>query len=157
MKMVKAILSGPMFQSAEDECYCSTKCQHSINRGMGCFRPQEGGHYNHYSVVTEMAMAHLRRIFPEGEGNDLNFVLFSTSGVHGSYTTIEEAERWLRTPPCELTEDDMADSIITFVIVQPRLCTIHYGNCKPKNLDDIEFLKKLRETSWQAVQTIGTG
>ena len=148
----KTILGGPIFQPAENDCFVSGICKHEFTRN--CFSPKDGGHYNHYSVKTEMAIAHLRRIFPEGKANELNFVLFSTSGVHGTYATIEEAEKYLTTAPVE-RDEDCYDNQITFVIIQPRLCTIHYGNCEPESLEDIKFLKSLRQSSWEAVQEIG--
>lgn len=151
----KVILSGPMFQPAINDCSESTKCEKAYNRTLNCFEPKSGGHYNHYSVKTEMAMVQLRRIFPEGIANELNFILFSTSGVHGTYNTIEDAEKVLTTAPVDLDKNDYYLSEVTFVIIQPRLCTIHYGNCEPKNIKDIEFLKSLRQSSWDAVLTIG--
>ena len=153
--MDKAIFSGPMFQPATNDCSESTMCENACNRTMNCFRPKSGGHYNHYAVKTEMAMVQLRRIFPEGKANELNFVLFSTSGVHGTYNTIEKAERFLTTAPADLSDEDLCLRDITFVIIQPRLCTIHYGLCEPKNIEDIKYLKRLRQTSWDAVLTIG--
>lgn len=151
----KVVLGGAIFSLAENDCYVSTKCEHHLNRSRNCFSPQKGGHYNHFFVKTEMAMVHLRRIFLKGEANDLNFILFSTSGVHGTYTTIEEAEKVLKTAPIELDEEEQDCAIITFVIIQPRLCTLHYGNCEPKSLEDIEYLKKLRQSSWDIVKEIG--
>lgn len=150
----KVVLSGPMFQPAENDCFEAGICEHKFNRTKNCFSPKAGGHYNHYHVKHEMAMVHLRRIFPKGIANELNFVLFSTSGVHGTYATIEDVERFLKIAPVERKEDDWCNDI-TFVIIQPRLCTLHYGNCEPENIEDIEFLKRLRESSWQAIKQIG--
>ena len=47
------------------------------------------------------------------------------------------------------------ERIVTFVIVQPRIVTLRYGNCEPITPDDFAFLKKLRESSWAAVREIG--
>lgn len=136
----QAILSGPMFYDPKGLAESSI-CKNGLNKSMGCFRPKSGGHYNHYFVYARTAMEHLRKVFPTGEANELNFVLFSTSGVHGTYATIEDSE------------EDGGD--VTFVIIQPRLCTIHYGTCEPKTKEDYSFLKKLRQSSWDVVQTIG--
>ena len=94
--------------------------------------------------------------FFEREGpNDLNFILFSTSGISGSYATIEDAEAYLR----EEDENDEYDSDnlikITFIIISPRTVTICCGNCMPIDLNDIEFLKKLRIESHSAISKIG--
>lgn len=46
------------------------------------------------ALVAEYSAA-LRGMFPDAKADDMNFVLFSTSGVHGTYNTIEEAEKHL--------------------------------------------------------------
>lgn len=97
----------------------------------------------HYSVMKCVGseIGALREMFPDAKADDLNFVLFSTSGVHGTYMTIEEAE-------AKKTD-------VTFVIVHPRLVSMRYGNVQPQTPDDWRFLKELRRSSWEAVQQIG--
>ena len=92
-------------------------------------------YYSTNSIPLAKAMSTLREIFPEGEADENNFVIFSTSGVHGSYCTIED---------CETRED--VDTV-TFLIIKPRIVQTNYGNCRPETPEDFEFLKKLRETS----------
>jgi hypothetical protein len=107
----------------------------------------------HYSVHRlaggEGGMEALREQFPDAQADDLNVVLFSTSGVHGTCNTIEEAEEFLRGADPEGYAD------VTFVIVQPRRVSMFYGECEPKNQDDIDFLKRLRASSWAALAKIG--
>ena len=106
----------------------------------------------HYSVMRKIksftGMEALRDMFREGKADELNFVLFSTSGVHGTYTTIEEAERAIH-------GDEDASNEVTILIVHPRLVSLRYGTCKPENEEDIEFLKALRESSSSVVRCIG--
>ena len=132
---------------------------------------EDGGHYNVFALSRgkhsrvdddeeQMSMDALRALFENGEADELNFCLFSTSGVHGLYCPIEDAERWIKNGCPDYSEDDTEwpdDEIecVTFLVVQPRLVTLRYGNVYPKTLDDIAFLKRLRETSWAVVQTIG--
>ena len=103
----------------------------------------------HYSIIeldgTETGMSALRGMFPNARANELNFVIFSTSGVHGTYQTIEEAEAFLK------GEDPEGYSEVTFLVVHPRLVALRYGTCEPVNQDDIDFLKRLRESSFEAV------
>lgn len=116
-----------------------------------CRRSKEGAHYTHFQTRQADGMQALRTMFPEGSADALNFVLFSTSGVHGTYASIEEVEWSLSHPDDEerLVRD------VTFLVVHPRLVTLRYGECEPKTADDIAFLKKLRQTSWDVVATIG--
>jgi len=89
----------------------------------------------------------LRAIFPTGKADDLNFVLFSTSGVHGTCNTIEDAERYITGK----NPDGHAE--ITFLIIHPRLVMMRYGECVPETMEDIEFLRGLRASgkivAWQ--------
>lgn len=102
------------------------------------------GNDPYYGVMRLIGdgMAALRELFPSGDADDLNFVLFSTSGVHGTYCTIEAAE---------------ADPAIgvAFLVVHPRIVGLRYGNCEPKTNEDFAFLKRLRASSLGAVSTIG--
>ena len=107
----------------------------------------------HYSVMRKVSsvdgMDALRGMFPDATADDLNFVLFSTSGVHGTYNTIEAAERHLK------GEDAEGFAEVTFVIVHPRLVAMRYGTCDPTNQDDIDYLKRLRESSHKAAAGVG--
>ncbi len=141
------IASGPMFEPA-------------LSRHFKSVSNKEGGHYNSYYIMSGMDA--LRVIFPEGQADEMNFCLFSTSGVHGSYTTIEEIESGLQkygdNPGFRSGGDDWPDdwhgTELTVVIVQPRVCTMRHGTVRVR-LADIPYLKKLRETSWQVVPKIG--
>lgn len=113
----------------------------------------EGGHYSKPVPVLKVhGMEALRTMFPEGEADEMNFVLFSTSGVHGSHTTIEEHE----TEPVYVEDGEpVHENTVTFVIVQPRIVAMRYGVVCPKSPEDYTFLKKLRQSSWDAVAEIG--
>lgn len=102
-----------------------------------------------YSVLRlrnpENAMHALREIFPKGEANELNFVLFSTSGVHGSYVLIENLEKE--------PEDD--PPWLTFLVVHPRIVCLRYGEVRLDSPEDFAYVKKLRASSLAAVAQIG--
>lgn len=103
----------------------------------------------HYSIMRanhELAEDALQKMFPNGEANDMNFVLFSTSGVHGSYTTIEEAHAAIGNP------DESTN--VTFLIVQPRLVCLRYGTVEVTDAN-VEYLKRLRASSHAVVSQIG--
>ena len=129
---------------------------------------KDGAHYNIFAVRQdgqrerpEVGMAGLRAMFPDGEANDMNFVLFSTSGVHGSYITIEDIEACIAKygDEPEFSDDDYPDDYcgrsLTFLIVQPRIVCMRYGNARV-TAADIPYLKKLRASSIEAVGKIGS-
>lgn len=109
-------------------------------------KPNKAGD-NFYSVLclTGNGMEALRQLFPDGKADEMNAVLFSTSGIHGSYATIEDVEAG--------GEDSPED--VTFVVIQPRIVCMRYGNAQPKTTDDFAYLKGLRESSLRAMSTIG--
>jgi len=121
---------------------------------------RQGVHYNLYEIKGGIAA--LKSIFPDGKANEMNFALFSTSGVHGTYTTIEEIEVALQKYPDGPPEDggdwpdDYRRAELTVLIIQPRICCLRYGTVEV-TAADIPYLKTLRETSWLAVQQIGKG
>ena len=106
---------------------------------------------NYYSVLRlnsgASGITALRALFPTGEADHMNLVLFSTSGIHGSYTTIEAAEQALH------NEENLLS--VTFLVLQPRIVTMRYGNCTPETVEDVQFLKRLRETSMKEIAGIG--
>src|SRR5687767_9563638 len=114
----------------------------------------------HYTIQTIKTIDQLKGIFPEPEANFMNFVLFSTSGVHGSYCTLEEVEAGLKEYPDfdEDSDEDWPDGYrgnqVTILVVHPRIVCLKYGNIKV-SLEDMPYLKALRESSWKAVQEIG--
>lgn len=130
---MSTVLSGPMFEPSTTDLWKSV-------------HKKEGAHYNTFGATPYNGMRGLRQMFPAGEADDLNFVLFSTSGVHGSYCTIEEAE-------AQWKKGESPD--VTFLIVHPRIVCLRYGNCEPQTDEDFAFLKKLRESSAKAVVKIG--
>lgn len=89
----------------------------------------------------------LKRFFPDGEADEMNFVLFSTSGVHGDYITIEEIK-------ANLIESGREYEQLTVLVIQPRLVAMHYGYIDV-TLGDIPYLKNLRQSSWDVCQFIG--
>lgn len=140
-------VSGPMFKPATSTFWDAVKCHQ-------CRRGREGGHYNTFGCRDKNGMAALRAMFPIGEADDLNVVLFSTSGVHGMYTTIEEAEAGVLRGNKDEEGEDWTPHV-TFLIIHPRIVCLRYGNCEPQTPEDFAWLKHLRASSWKALAEIG--
>lgn len=107
-------------------------------------RQPSGVYYSVQRLVGD-GMAALRDFFPDAKADEMNAVLFSTSGVHGSYCTIEDVEEG----------GDEAPDSVTFVMIQPRIVCMRYGNAKPRTQEDFAFLKQLRASSRNALSKIG--
>lgn len=113
----------------------------------------EGAYYSILHSVKDREMEALKILFPKGEADELNFVLFSTSGVHGTYETIENAAKDFLDP--KTSEEDKQYCRVTFLVIQPRIVCMRYGNVPITSREDIQYLKKLRKTSLQVVSKIG--
>ena len=80
-------------------------------------------------------LEHLKRIFPDGEADSLNWCILSTSGVHGLYTTLDDIQA-----------GDYEHPSITVLVIMPRVVTMLYGHIDI-TLDDIPYLRKLVNSS----------
>lgn len=140
-------VSGPMFEPAQSTFWQAVTCHR-------CRCGRDGAHYNTFGCREDDGMAALRTMFPKGEADEFNAVLFSTSGVHGMYTTIEEAEAAVQRGNKDEDGEDWHPSV-TFLIVHPRIVCLRYGNCRPTTPEDFAFLKTLRESSWREFALIG--
>lgn len=112
---------------------------------------------NHES--PELGMERLKALFPGAEADRDNFVLFSTSGTFGSYSTIEEIEETLRKYGDDPSEADQeGDSFVspdlTVVVMKPRILSLQYGQVRV-TLDEVDYLKRLRQSSHEAIAVIG--
>lgn len=101
---------------------------------------------DYYAVQKIKSIDELKKLFPQGIADPMNVVLFSTSGVHGSYTTIEELFK--------TGEDGFIPDKITVLVVHPRTVSMRYGEIRVTE-EDLNYLLKLRASSWDAIQSIG--
>ena len=98
----------------------------------------------HYQIMEITSMEEVREIFPEPQANALNWLLCSTSGVHGSYATLDELDH----PELDFDGEDLAnfEPRITVLIIQPRLVCLHYGDIEVTP-EDRKYLRALVRTS----------
>jgi hypothetical protein len=93
--------------------------------------------YEVVKLAPETGMETLRALFPDGVANDLNQCLFSTSGTHGSYLSIEDVAASLNTKEPER---------LTVLVIQPRVVRMLYGDIDIEAAD-VPFLRGLRNSS----------
>lgn len=106
----------------------------------------------HKDISEIKTIDDLKKIFPDAKCDMCNFVLFSTGGVHGSYTELDVIQECMEI--LKEDDDDYTDHL-TVLIVQPRVVSLRYGHIKI-SLDDIEYLEQLRESSKKAVMKFFT-
>lgn len=108
---------------------------------------------SHYSINKITTIEDLKKLFPDGKCDELNFVLFSTSGVHGSYTTLDEIEDILKHEYHLLDGEDenYCENKLTVLVIQPRVVCMYYGHIEITE-EDIPFLKSLMQSTKKAVE-----
>jgi len=110
------------------------------------------GYYSVYRLGFDGGgMDAIRSIFPSAECDRDNLILFSTSGVHGHYGTIEEAEDEIKNG----CKPFAACASVTFLIIKPRQVVIQFGNVYPETPEEFEYLKKLRASAKSIRAEIG--
>lgn len=109
------------------------------------------GHAPHYCIFAidqERGVEALRLLFPTGKCDDMNFVLFGTSGVHGTYGNTDQLFE-------DQTGKDKARGVdkITVLVVHPRLAGLRFGHIVVTP-EDVEFLNGLRESTRAVISTL---
>lgn len=94
---------------------------------------------NYYKNHHLEGIAHLKKIFPDGEADDLNWCVLSTSGVHGLSTTLDDLER-------ECNGEECQHLSITVLVIMPRVVSMLWGHIDI-TLEDIPYLRKLVTSS----------
>lgn len=115
----------------------------------------------HYKVeeikgTNDEVWQQIKEIFPDNKADNLNWIFGSTSGVHGSYITLDklaDPEYWKEFNEDKDPEDhiDRTELDFTFLIIQPRLCVMYYGTLYIRNDEDSEWLKTVITSSVKAV------
>lgn len=82
----------------------------------------------------------LHDLFERGV-DELNLIIGSTSGVHGTSFTLDDIEKhW------DITDEEDKNyygRYFTYLAIQPRLCVLRYGNIEMRTIDDIKWMRQL--------------
>ncbi len=97
-----------------------------------------------YSVWEVESVEEVYRLFPGDAADEMNWLFLSTSGVHGSYTTLDELV-FEHEDPGQVCAD------VTVLVVQPRLARIAYGNVEVTP-EDVPRLRKIVDSTLAAVR-----
>lgn len=146
--------TAPMFVARKQAVDVASKDGTWTISGIAMGTSGPGGHYT-VSNVTGDVMAFLRGMEPD----DLNFFFPSTSGVHGSYCTLDQIDKLFGASEEEAREEfgfEEGEATptqwdLTFCFVMPWMCTIYYGNVPVRSPDDSRFLRGLVEKTIKGV------
>jgi len=94
-------------------------------------------HYKNIHIKEE-SVDYLKEYFEDGV-DDMNFIMFGTSGIHGTRTDLDDIEECYE--KYEEGHEDFSN-YLTFLIIRPRMVSMLYGNIYVKK-DEIPFLRKL--------------
>jgi hypothetical protein len=95
--------------------------------------------FDYYATYEIEGMDHVRELVPHAD--DLNWLFVGTSGVHGSYTTCDEALN---------DYEDEGEAFLTILVVQPRMVRTFYGHLEVTQ-DDIEWLREREAETVRAI------
>ena len=92
----------------------------------------------------------IHQCFPEDKADAANLLMGSTSGMHGSYRTLDDLKReaYEDGEPLECMPEHI--EAFTLLVIQPRLCLLHCGTIGIRSHDDIVWLRKLITASVKA-------
>lgn len=75
------------------------------------------GHYK--NIMSIKTMDDLKALFPDGKADNLNWCLFSMSGVHGGYESLDDLVEELNSD-----EDYEYPPRINMLVIRPRMVSI---------------------------------
>lgn len=104
-----------------------------------------------YNTIEIRSIQEIKELFPNGVANELNWLLCSTSGIHGSYTSIEDAEYVIRGENPKVQPLLNGKTYITVLIIQPRLCVLKWGEVQV-GMEDLNYLRKLVRSSLEFIE-----
>lgn len=114
---------------------------------------------SHYTIGTISSMADVRDIWGDDpRPTELNYMLGSTSGVHGSYATLDEIETCFnRTCACD-PDDNFHDETMGFTVlmIHPRLVKLRYGHIEITRAD-IPYLRTIITRSMEEIKRSQSG
>ncbi|WP_413373333.1 hypothetical protein [Paenibacillus taichungensis] len=100
--------------------------------------------YNSIKTIDD-----LKSIFPDGQADELNWCMLSTSGVHGTYTKLETIREYFSNPQEFVEEQNGGEDFepkVTVLVVKPREISMLHGHIKVDE-HDIEYLNDLVSSS----------
>ena len=105
----------------------------------------ESAHYSVYSLgETEKERWETLRTTFENGPNEMNLLIGSTSGIHGSYATLDDLENPNSEYRQEMEEEGFFindEEAFTVLVIQPRLCSLMYGTIGIHSKEDFNWLR----------------
>lgn len=95
----------------------------------------------HYTIGEIENMAHLRANFGSKTDYELNWLFCGTSGIHGSYRTLDDLE-----------DEDIFPASLTVLIVRPRVCVLLCGLIEVDKVD-IPFIRNVVSDTLDAIES----
>lgn len=105
------------------------------------------GHYTNIESIK--TIDDLKLIFPDANADEMNWCVFSTGGVHGDNSTLDELET-------DLDEQYEYPPSLNVLVIRPRMVSILYGYI-PITKEDIPYLRKLVNSSLESIKTSQKG
>lgn len=104
---------------------------------------------------TTCTISRIKELFPPDDPDtstdELNMLFLGTSGIHGWYGDLDDAEKQLQNVGKKDKWGVISKPSITVCLFHPRVCCIQYGNILIENQDDIDYLRKICTRTIKAI------
>jgi hypothetical protein len=97
----------------------------------------------HYKTIPFKKISEVHQIFAKGINWDNNWCFVGTSGVHGSYTKLDDIEE-------EIKEE--GNAYVTILVIHPRLCVMKYGELVVTQ-EDVDRLRSYVDNTIDAIRS----
>ena len=84
---------------------------------------------------------YLKAYFENDKADHMNMLMGSTSGIHGTYTTLDDLENPAYIALAEL--DISHHETFTILVIQPRIVRMTYGTVGIRSQKDIDWLRDI--------------
>ena len=111
-----------------------------------------GNYVAHYNVAELDNIQQVKDIFVDGT-DEMNWLFLSTSGVHGSYTTLDELEKFWDEPE---DSENYHGHYITILVYHPRMVCSKYGDIEISR-EDIPWLRQMVTLTIEAIKESQVG
>ena len=111
-----------------------------------CGRVFDGTTY--YKIIGGLNMDIIRSVFGHELDYEMNWLILSTSGVHGTYTSLDNLE----SDPSQWDEDGYA--MITAMIFQPRIIRVIFNGDLKITRDDIPYMREVCKKTLEGMNLV---
>ena len=100
----------------------------------------------HYRVIKidgtpDQQWDTIKNIFADGP-DDMNWVIGSTSGIHGTYNSLDSIEKDWDEAAAHPRHENHHQRYFTLLVIHPRMVCLVYGHIFMRTLEDVKWMRQ---------------